>query len=142
MNNESIVYGCIKHLPFGDDNQRRASCFHNRRAIRALPMADECPFLCQDMFSIPGDPDRDGSYQTQVIHFGLSYRAVEYEWQRWINKFEALLKQMYWVGATVHLETEFAGFHTFLWDSADDYHEPSDEPLRVRCEWSRESSTV
>jgi len=29
-----------------------------------------------------------------------------------------------------------------MWDSADDYHEPSDEPLRVRCEWSREGTMV
>ena len=72
----------------------------------------------------------------------MSYRAVEYEWEHWIAKFERLLKRMYWVSAVVHLETELAGFHTFLWDSADDYHEPSDEPLRVRCEWSREGNMV
>lgn len=140
MNNESIVYGCIKHLPFGDDSQRTASCFHNRRAIRALPVADERPFLCQDMFAMPGGPAADGNYQTQVIHFGVSYRAVEYEWEQWIAQFERLLKRMYWVSAVVHLETELSGFHTFMWDSADDYHEPSDEPLRVRCEWSREGA--
>ncbi|ASK34192.1 hypothetical protein CEK62_07250 [Alcanivorax sp. N3-2A] len=138
MNNESIVYGCIKHLPFGNEAERKASCFHNRRAIRGLPDAQERPFLCQDMFAITGDHATGAGYQTQVIHFGMSYRAVEYEWQQWISQFERLLKQMYWVSAVVHLETDFAGFHTFLWDSADDYHEPSDEPLRVRCEWARE----
>jgi hypothetical protein len=142
LDNESIVYGCIKHLPFGDRQQRQASCFHNRRAIRTLPESDHWPFLSQDMFAISGDPASGGSYQTQVIHFGMSYRAVEYEWEHWIAKFERLLKQMYWVGAVVHLETDFAGFHTFMWDSADDYHEPSDEPLRVRCEWSREGTMV
>ncbi len=113
MDNESIVYGCIKHLPFGDERQRKASCFHNRRALRALPEADEWPFLSQDMFAIAGDPGAGGGFQTQVIHFGMSYRAVEYEWEHWIAKFERLLKRMYWVSAVVHLETEFAGFHTF-----------------------------
>lgn len=79
-----------------------------------------------------------GTFQTQVIHFGMSYRAVEYEWEHWIAKFESLLKNMYWVNAVVHLETELSGFHTFVWDSADAYHTPSDAPLRVRCEWARE----
>ncbi|MCU5788193.1 hypothetical protein [Alloalcanivorax marinus] len=141
MDNESIVYGCIKPLPFGDERQRKASCFHNRRAVRALPEADESPFLGQDMFAFSADPG-GGGYQTQVIHFGQSYRAVEYEWAHWIAKFERLLKQMYWVSAVVHLDTELAGTHTFHWDCADDYHEPSDDPLRVRCEWSREGNLV
>ncbi|HBP68384.1 MAG TPA: hypothetical protein DD717_09200, partial [Alcanivorax sp.] len=72
MDNESIVYGCIKHLPFGDRQQRQASCFHNRRAIRTLPESDQWPFLSQDMFAISGDQASGGSYQTQVIHFGMS----------------------------------------------------------------------
>lgn len=140
MDSESIVYGCIKHLPFGDLVQRKASCVHNRRAIRHLPQADEWPFLCREMFSVPGDDLMGGTYQTQVIHFGMSYQAVEYEWEHWIRKFEALLKQMYWVSAVVHLETELSGHHTFVWDAAEVCHEPSDEPLRVRCEWAREGA--
>lgn len=140
MESESIVYGCIKHLPFGDALQRRTSCVHNRRVIRQLPQADEWPFLCREMFAVPGDDLMGGTFQTQVIHFGMSYQAVEYEWEHWIHKFEMLLKQMYWVSAVVHLETELAGHHTFVWDCADVCHEPGEEPLRVRCEWAREGA--
>ncbi|MGB1221756.1 MAG: hypothetical protein ACPG43_09460, partial [Alcanivoracaceae bacterium] len=126
------------HFPFGDPDARRQSCEHNARALAALPDADGWPFLCREMFSVPGDDVLTGQYQTQVIHFGMSYRAVEYEWEHWLAKFEALLKDMYWVTAVVHLETEFAGHHTFVWDSAETCHEPSDQPLHVRCEWARE----
>jgi hypothetical protein len=138
LDSESIVYGCIKHFPFGDPDARRRSCEHNARALAALPDADGWPFLCREMFSVPGDDVLTGQYKTQVIHFGMSYRAVEYEWEHWLAKFEALLKDMYWVTAVVHLETEFAGHHTFVWDSAETCHEPSDQPLHVRCEWARE----
>lgn len=140
MNNESIVYGCIKHLPFGDVEARRASCFANRRAIHLLPAADDWPFLCREMFAVPGDDLMGGTFETQVIHFGMSYRGVEYEWKSWVEKFESLLRRMYWVSAVVHLETELSGIHTFVWESAELCHEPGTESLRVRCEWSREAA--
>ena len=72
-------------------------------------------------------------------HFAASYRAVEYEWENWLRQFEALLKSMYWVSATVHLETELSGKHTFSWQ-ADEGHLPSDGELRMSCEWEREAS--
>ena len=139
MDTESIVYGCIKYLPLGSEEERKHGCMHNRKVLRDLPSADGWPFLCREMFSVPGDDVFSGTYQTQVIHFGMSYRAVEYEWEQWVNKFESLLRDMYWANAIVHLETELAGRHTFVWES-DSCHEPSDEPLRVRCEWSREGA--
>ena len=40
MDTESIVYGCIKHLPLGTVQERQRSCVHNRRILRALPGAD------------------------------------------------------------------------------------------------------
>ena len=138
MDNESVVYGCIKHLPLGSAAGCRASCDHNRQVIDTLPGADGWPFLCRDMFSVPGADLFSGQYQTQVIHFGMSYRAVEYEWDQWMAQFEALLKQMYWINAVVHLETAFSGHHTFIWDCPDEGHEPSSQPLKVRCEWARE----
>jgi hypothetical protein len=137
LDTESIVYGCIKHLPLGTAQERQRSCVHNRRILRALPGADAWPFLCREMFSTPGDDVFSGRYQTQVIHFGMSYRAVEYEWEQWVQKFESLLRDMYWVNAVVHLETELSGHHTFVWES-DSSHVPSEEPLSVRCAWSRE----
>ena len=66
--------------------------------------------------------------------------AVEYEWEHWLKQFETLLKGMYWVNATVHLETELSGKHTFHWQADSGSHAPSDAELRMSCEWEREAS--
>ncbi|TQV78286.1 hypothetical protein FKG94_13815 [Exilibacterium tricleocarpae] len=137
MDQESIVYGCIKDAaPCLNDATRRRS---NREVMLQLPKADDWPFLCQEMFAIPRPEASLGSYQTEVMHFGASYKAVEYEWEQWIAKFEDLLSKLYWVSATVHLETELSGTHTFTWESESDAHVPGSGAMRVRCEWSHDS---
>ncbi len=138
MDQESIVYGCIKDAGyFNSDGERRAV---NRQAMLQLPRADEWPFLCQEMFAIPKLEAMQGNYQTEVMHFGASYKAVEYEWEQWINMFEELLGRMYWVSATVHLETELSGTHTFTWESSANAHIPGSGDINIRCEWSHEGS--
>lgn len=138
MDQESIVYGCIKDASWLElDSTRRRT---NREAMLGLPPADDWPLLCRDMFAIPRlEPDRS-NYTTEVMHFGASYRAIEYEWEQWIEKFEQLLSQMYWVSATVHLETELSGTHTFSWESRGNCHVPHSGDMQVRCEWSHEGS--
>lgn len=136
MDQESIVYGCIKNslVPFMEAESVRA----NRAAMLSLPRADEWPFLSQEMFSIPQLEARPANYQTEVMHFGASYKAVEYEWDQWVAQFESLLSRMYWVSATVHLETELSGTHTFIWEASGTGHKPGSGNMRVRCEWSHE----
>ncbi|MBE0483808.1 MAG: hypothetical protein IBX52_09965 [Bacterioplanes sp.] len=136
---ESLVYGIIRYLPSADEFTARAHRRANWSAIQNLPLGvdDEWSFLCREMFSMPGDDVFTGTYQTQIIHFAASYQAVEYEWEHWLRQFEALLKTMYWFSATVHLETELSGKHTFNWQ-ADSLHSPSDAELRMNCEWERE----
>ena len=138
---ESIVYGVIRHIPSSQDLAARRERRSNLAAIQMLPLGieDDWSLLKREMFSMTGDDIFTGAYQTQVIHFAASYRAVEYEWESWLRQFEALLKSMYWVSATVHLETELSGRHTFNWQ-ADQGHEPSDAELRMSCEWEREAS--
>ncbi len=138
MDQESIVYGCIKDAFLADlDTTRRHV---NRQAMLELPNADDWPFLCQEMFAIPRVEVDHGNYQTEVMHFGASYQAVEYEWEQWIEQFETLLSKMFWVSATVHLETELSGTHTFTWESNSNWHEPGSGDMQVRCEWSHEGS--
>lgn len=138
MDQESIVYGCIRDIPGGDARSRALRLRHNRSVIAALPSADGWPFLSRDMFGVSGFDEMTGTYHTQVVHFGASYRAVEYEWQEWLQKFEQLLSRMYWVSAKVHLETELAGVHTFFWEAEGGQHLPDQGGMRVRCEWERE----
>lgn len=137
---ESIVYGIIKDVPAAELEayKRRRT---NLKAIQYLPSSldDDFPFLCREMFSQPGPDVFSGTYQTQLIHFAASYQAIEYEWERWLAKFEDMLKSMYWLSATVHLETELSGKHTFSWDAAGSGHQPSSEELKMVCEWEREA---
>ena len=136
MDTESIVYGCIKDTVDGAQERERVRI--NRDAMLSLPHADEWPFLCQEMFSIPDPVVSSGHYQTEVMHFGASYKAVEYEWNQWLEQFESLLTRMYWVSATVHLETELCGTHTFTWESRRNSHTPGSGDMHVSCQWSHE----
>jgi hypothetical protein len=141
MDQESIVYGVVRDQAFGTQMERRVRRSHNRQIIESLPDADGWPFICREMFGISGFDEMGGTYQTQVIHFGASYRAIEYEWELWMKKFESVLMQMYWVSAKVHLETELSGVHTFIWEATSDCHEPGGA-IQVRCEWEREGGIV
>lgn len=143
MDQESVVYGCIKDTLFsasGEELHRHREV--NRGVMQSLPSAEEWPLLSRDMFSMPVNYGAYDQITTDVLHFGSAYRAVEYEWERWLKTFEAMLQRMYWVSATVHLDTEFNGVHTFTWEAEEGYHEPGDRPLALRCEWSRESMLV
>jgi len=140
MDQESIVYGCIKDsLPLQAEAERIRI---NREAMLSLPSADEWPFLSREMFSIPPATASYTHYQTEVLHFGASYKAVEYEWDQWVEQFEQLLKKMYWVSATVHLETELSGTHTFVWEADGTGHKPGSGNMSVRCEWSHEGNLL
>jgi len=136
MDQESIVYGCIKDIASPNHFSERIRI--NREAMLSLPHADQWPFISQEMFAIPQIDLPNANYHTEVMHFGASYRAVEYEWDQWIHQFEALLSRMYWVSATVHLETELSGTHTFTWETKGSFHQPGSTDIQVRCEWSHE----
>jgi hypothetical protein len=139
MAQESIVYGCIRDVLFGaEPEQVRARRAVNRRVLTALPSVEEWPLLSREMFALPVEAVVLDSLHTDVVPFGSSYQGVEYEWEQWIGRFEVLLQQMYWVSATVHLETEYSGTHTFTWHATEDFHVPNSGPLAMRCEWVRE----
>ncbi|KFJ91644.1 hypothetical protein [Ectopseudomonas toyotomiensis] len=139
MESESIVYGCIRDWPSDDPELRRLRRETNHGVLAELPAGELWPFLGREMFSFCDLPGA-GLYQTQVIHFGASYGAIEYEWNLWIEAFEALLKRLYWASAVVHLETELNGTHTFRWESDNGFHSPQEGGLRVRCAWEREGT--
>jgi hypothetical protein len=139
VESESIVYGCIRDWPSDDPELRRLRRETNHGVLAELPAGELWPFLGREMFSFCDLPGA-GLYQTQVIHFGASYGAIEYEWNLWIEAFEALLKRLYWASAVVHLETELNGMHTFRWESDNGFHSPQEGGLRVRCAWEREGA--
>lgn len=141
MAQESVVYGCITDMQFVSDTEslstRRTV---NRQVTEALPLAEDWPLLCREMFSLPQSAVDFGDCQTDVIHFGASYKGIEHEWKQWLQLFEAMLHDMYWVSATVHLQTSYNGSHTFVWHSEDEFHAPGQGGAKLRCEWLREDS--
>lgn len=142
MEQESIVYGCIKSSSYLSTAELFDQITTNKKAILALPSVDNWPLLTQEMFSIPRFRPAGSAGQTNVTHFGMSYNGVEYEWSEWIKTFEALLKTMYWQSAVVHLETELNGMHTFMWEAVDKNHIPGSDDFNVRCEWNHELGLV
>ena len=138
MDQESIVYGCIKDAAYSEQEYEHREA--NRSAILSLPAANEWPLISREMFAVPALQRSAGYYQTDVLHFGASYQAIEYEWEQWIADFEALLRKMYWISATVHLETELSGMHSFTWNALTDFHQPGSQEMRIHCEWSQETA--
>lgn len=140
MSGESVVYGCIKDVVYTDDaaiaQQRREV---NRRVLASLPAAEDWPLISREMFAHPANAIVVDDLHTDVVPFGNSYRGVEYEWEQWLRRFEAILQKMFWVSATVHLETEMSSVHTFTWSTDGDFHAPDSGPLAMRCEWIKES---
>ena len=140
MDQESVVYGCIKDTVYSDQSEQfNVHRKINLQVMNELPSIEDWGLLNREMFSMPQVASDLDDANTNVVHFGSSYKAVEHEWEQWIGKFESMLKRMYWVSATVHLETELNGRHTFVWESEEECHAPDSGELTVRCEWSRES---
>ncbi len=142
MSQESVVYGCIKDVIFTSDmDQTRRRRQVNRQVLASLPSVEDWPLIGREMFVLPSPTLVVDDIHTEVVPFGNSYKGVEYEWQQWLQRFEDLLQNMYWVSATVHLETEFSGTHTFTWHTDQEFHEPNSGPLSMRCEWTREATS-
>lgn len=138
MDQESIVYGCIKQV--APQSQLIEQALVNCAAILELPGAEHRPLIGRAMFSLPCAHERNDALTTDMLHFGATYQAVELKWAQWIQEFEALLSRMYWVSVTVHLETELSGTHTFTWQAPGRGHVPGTCVSQVRCEWSHEGA--
>ena len=111
MGHQTLVYGAIEVWASYPEVDAV-----NQEALDGLPEEeDEWPFLVRSMFSATVNRKLSVQYIYRVIHFGASYKEVELEWDQWLSKFERLLSKMCGVTATVHLETERDGNHTYEW---------------------------
>lgn len=92
------------------------------------------------MFSIPNE---QGVFRDQVITFGASYKTLEHEWDLWINKFEELLKKMFWFNVIIYAEFEIMGNFKYVWSinpkliGTNNWHKKKPEPI---IEWKFESN--
>ncbi len=137
--NETTIYGFIRDdvmLSPNQDTQDRLRT--NRRVLLELPEFSACTLLYRDMFAIPNSSINAGGYYSAMVHFGAPYEGVEYEWDLWLEAFEDMLLKMFWVSAVVHLETPFAGTHTHIWESNEQFHIPGSGEFEMHCEWTKD----
>ena len=114
MSKQSIIYGYIQCAEWMSSDVHRLHRL-NREIIAALPETDTFPHLTRGMFAVPGEDLQQAGSKLQIIHFGASMYEVEIEWRKWLEKFEALLKKLYWFNATVHLRAEILGDFQYDW---------------------------
>jgi hypothetical protein len=82
----------------------------NDAAIKALPTDDSYPPLCQSLFAITGDDSHHGAFREQrLIFFAGHFNYFHKDLPRWLDKFEALLRTVFWISAEVHVEGGVAG---------------------------------
>lgn len=114
MAHHTIIYGhiCGAFGRVGDDYYKLHEL--NKNIINSLPENDdsEYPWINRSMFSIP---NKQGVFRDQVITFGASYKTLEYNWHIWLEKFETILKQLYWYDVTIHASFEVFGDYTYEW---------------------------
>ena len=129
MTQEAIIYGYIQGAEWMSSDFHRLHRL-NRQVIAELPESDTFPFLTRGMFAIPGEEPAQGTYRSQIIHFGGSFMGIEREWRKWLEKFEALLRRMYWFNAVVMLRGEIIGEQQYEWtvDAGQIVHYLEDPP--------------
>ena len=106
------IYGYIE-TPWGvlHKGLRR----HNVRVLGRLPREDAWPPLIRPMFGITGPTAREGAYEHDLIHYGVTLKGMdEDDAAEWIAKFESLLGRLYWFEAVMHVKWIF-GDRTFRW---------------------------
>lgn len=140
MSHESIVYGFIGGSGFVPAPMCEMMRKHNKRILTRLPEFDEFPYLTRGMFSCPRQGEDQGTFVTQVIHFGGSVNFLVFnEVPIWIEKFERLLARLYWIEATAHIWPDYIdGCYQYWWhcDGAiiDSYRSGKPSPTNL---WQR-----
>jgi hypothetical protein len=137
MGHEVIIYGCIVGARWASGEQFMRLQNANRDVIDRIPVQDDWPYFVRGMFALPG-ASPEGTYRSQVIHFGASFKDEPGDfgpWEEWLGKFGALLRELYWDFAVVHLQTEFGPERVFEWRPTD-ARVWSNAPQPVR-DWTR-----
>lgn len=139
MGHQTIVHGYIEGSTFNSSEYRKLQEL-NIEVIDDLPEHDNYPFFCKSMFSIPGQKPSEGTYKSQIIHFGCSIKGLEFgDEVLWVKKFETLLKKMYWFSALVYIETEMDGEYKYSWNvSRDIISSYNSEEVFKSVKWEKE----
>ncbi len=116
MSHEITIYGAIFGSP-GPVDSFYWLYVKNREALGYLPARDSWPPLERTFCTIPMNAGKPGFHRTQMIHFGLSFKNFEDGWSTWLQKFESLLRELYWTQVRLHLDSELYGHFDYCWDA-------------------------
>lgn len=140
MSHEAIIYGAIVGASYRIGKKYQLLQDYNAAIIRRLPTEDDYPWLIRSAFALPGRYPQ-GTFRRQIIHFGLSLKDDSSDpklWDVWFEKFETILRRLYWFSAKVHLQTDFKPDVTFIYLPTDEslagLH--ADQPRPI-AEWQR-----
>lgn len=82
----------------------------NNAALARLPADDSWPPLCRSLFAVTGDDALHGSYKHQrLIHFAGRFNHLINHFDEWLDKFDRLLKLLYWLEAEISITPEWGG---------------------------------
>jgi len=117
LGNKTSIHGTIIEYGLNKGESQKKIYAHNEKVITQLPKEDKWPPLNQNMFAFTKSIDTHSltSYWGRSLHFGGVFKGIEHEWKEWIEKFETLLCDLYWVEAHVHFNPEYYGLVTISW---------------------------
>ena len=116
----------------------------NQRVISELPELGEWPYLTRGMFAFSPNAtflrsEVTTTFRGQVIYFGGSFSKLYLDWAEWLEKFESLLRRLYWEHATATLIPELIEPNTYHWTATHETLErfSSTPPIPVQ-DWEFE----
>jgi hypothetical protein len=82
----------------------------NDATIKALPEDDSYPPLCRSLFSVTGDDSKHGAFREQrLIFFAGHFNYFVQDMAPWLDKFESLLRKLFWINAEVFVSGGITG---------------------------------
>ncbi len=72
------------------------------------------------------------TFRGPVVYFGGSFSRIFEDWAPWLEKFEGLLRRMFWEHAYVILETGLFGHFLYRWEAEDkDFSAENPVPIQT-----------
>ena len=144
MGHQTLIYGYISGSSWKTSDYFKLHRL-NENVIAGIPEMDqdnELPYINRSMFAVP---NRQGTYQQQPIAFGAAYKTLEYEWHLWLDKFEGILRQLFWWEAKIHVQFELMGEYVCEWKADygkfldENWDKPETEELTPIQDWTFKS---
>ncbi|WP_390342043.1 hypothetical protein ACFJIS_17745 [Variovorax boronicumulans] len=123
MGFSSYVYGYIAEAnqnPSGADvpfeEQVLALQKYNEMVIDSLPAQDDWPPLSRRMFGLAPSAEPMIAYWGRPIHFAAGLKEIDSDIGKWLDKFENLLRRLYWDRVQLHIEFGLSPARSMTWE--------------------------